>query len=51
MKTGRSDSRILEITPGEGGEMSMIGEVKDQAGFYGLIAKLRDLGLMLISVN
>lgn len=29
----------------------MVGEVKDQADLYGLIAKLRDLGLTLISVN
>ena len=41
----------FKIAPGEGGETLMVGEVKDQAGLYGLIAKLRDLGLMLISVN
>ncbi len=29
----------------------MVGEVKDQAALYGLIAKMRDLGLALISVN
>jgi len=29
----------------------LTGEVKDQAALYGLIAKLRDLGVKLISVN
>jgi hypothetical protein len=29
----------------------LTGKVKDQAALYGLIAKLRDLGVKLISVN
>ena len=29
----------------------LVGEFPDQAALYGLIAKLRDLGLALISVN
>ena len=29
----------------------LVGEFPDQAALYGLIAKLRDLGLTLISVN
>jgi len=33
------------------GETILTGEVKDQAALYGLIAKLRDLGAKLISVN
>lgn len=41
----------FEVAPAEGGETILVGEVKDQAGLYGLIAKLRDLGLTLISVN
>ena len=41
----------FKIQPGEEGESIMVGEVKDQADLYGFIAKLRDLGLMLISVN
>ena len=32
-------------------ETVLTGEVKDQAALYGLIAKLRDLGVKLISVN
>jgi hypothetical protein len=32
-------------------ETILTGEVKDQAALYGLIAKLRDLGVKLISVN
>jgi hypothetical protein len=35
----------------EEGETILTGEVKDQAGLYGLIAKLRDLGVKLVSVN
>ena len=34
----------------EGGTI-LTGEVKDQAALYGLIAKLRDLGVNLISIN
>ena len=41
----------FRIQPGEEGDTIMVGEVKDQADLYGLIAKLRDLGLTLISVN
>lgn len=41
----------FEILPSEAGETLMAGEVKDQAALYGLIAKLRDLGLTLLSVN
>ena len=33
------------------GETILTGEVRDQAALYGLIAKLRDLGVKLISVN
>jgi hypothetical protein len=33
------------------GETILTGNVSDQAAFYGLIAKLRDLGVKLISVN
>ncbi len=32
-------------------ETILLGEVQDQAALYGLIAKLRDLGVTLISVN
>lgn len=35
----------------EENETILTGKVKDQAAFYGLIAKLRDLGVKLISVN
>ena len=41
----------FEILANEENETIMLGEVKDQAALYGLIAKLRDLGLTLISVN
>ena len=41
----------FEILASEENETILVGEVKDQAELYGLIAKLRDLGLALISVN
>ncbi len=41
----------FEVFEGEGGETILRGEAKDQAALYGLIAKLRDLGLTLVSVN
>lgn len=41
----------FEILASEENETILSGEVKDQAALYGLIAKMRDLGLALISVN
>lgn len=38
------------LTPG-GGETLLTGEVQDQAALYGLLAKLRDLGVKLVAVN
>ena len=35
----------------EQGKTILTGEVKDQAALYGLIAKLRDLGVKLVSVK
>ena len=39
------------ITHNEQGETLLRGEVKDQAAVYGLIGKLRDLGVTLIHVQ
>ena len=36
---------------GEPEQTIMVGEVADQAALHGLLAKLRDLGLPLMSVN
>ena len=41
----------LTITPLEGGETSLSGPVVDQAALHGLLAKIRDLNLTLISVT
>ena len=41
----------LTITHTQQNETILSGPVKDQAALYGLIAKLRDLGLPLVSVN
>jgi len=39
------------IAHSEQDETVLTGKVKDQAALYGLIAKLRDLGVKLVSVN
>jgi hypothetical protein len=39
------------ITHTDQDETILTGTVQDQAALYGLIGKLRDLGLKLISVN
>jgi hypothetical protein len=36
---------------GAGGETILTGPLVDQAALYGLIAKLRDLGLSLVSLR
>jgi hypothetical protein len=41
----------LEITHTPTNEATLKGEVKDQSALYGLIAKLRDLGLSLVAVD
>ena len=41
----------FKITHTPQNETILSGKVKDQAALYGAIAKLRDLGLKLISVN
>jgi hypothetical protein len=41
----------FEIAASGEDETTMVGEVKDQSALYGLIAKLRDLGMVLLSVN
>ena len=41
----------FDLAHTEQDETVLTGEVKDQAALYGLIAKLRDLGAKLISVN
>ncbi|HEY5731447.1 MAG TPA: hypothetical protein VLA72_22140 [Anaerolineales bacterium] len=54
---GRLDNSWTEWLEGfafsytEQDETILTGEVEDQAALYGLIAKLRDLGVKLISVN
>ena len=41
----------LTITPGPDGSTLLAGAVRDQTALYGLIAKLRDLGLTLLAVE
>ena len=41
----------LTITHIDQDETILTGVIKDQAALYGLVAKLRDLGVRLIAVN
>ena len=41
----------LTITPDVDGNTLLDGAVRDQTALYGLIAKIRDLGLTLITVE
>lgn len=41
----------LTITLEEGGDTLLTGPVADQAALHGLLKKVRDLGMPLISVN
>jgi hypothetical protein len=41
----------LTITHSTEGETVLTGTVIDQSALYGLIARMRDLGLPLVSVN
>lgn len=41
----------LSVAHTEDGETVLTGSVLDQAALHGLLAKLRDLGLSLLSVN
>ena len=41
----------MTITPKPDGRTSLVGKVADQAALFGLLGKVRDLGLMLVSVN
>jgi hypothetical protein len=41
----------LDITHTDQDETILTGDITDQSALYGVIAKLRDLGLPLISVN
>lgn len=41
----------LTITPEGNGDTLLTGPVTDQAALYGLLKKVRDLGVPLVSVN
>lgn len=41
----------LTVTLEKDGDTLLTGPVRDQAALFGLFKKIRDLGLMLISVN
>jgi hypothetical protein len=41
----------LEVAHGQDGTTVLTGLVADQAALYGLLERMRDLGLALVSVN
>ena len=41
----------MEVLPQQSGETLITGPVADQAALYGLLSRMRDLGLVLISVQ
>ncbi len=41
----------MEVTPQPDGTTTLAGPVVDQAALHGLLAKVRDLGLVLLSVQ
>jgi hypothetical protein len=41
----------MDITHLDGGVTSLVGPVPDQAALYGLLTRIRDLGVPLISVQ
>ena len=41
----------LSITPTEDGNTVLAGPIRDQSALYGLLVKIRDLGLPLLSVE
>jgi hypothetical protein len=41
----------LQVTSDQAGETTIAGPVTDQAALHGLLAKVRDLGLELLSVR
>lgn len=41
----------LTITPNNKGETTISGPIRDQAALYGILIKMRDMALFLISVN
>jgi hypothetical protein len=41
----------LDVRPRDSGETVLTGPVRDQAALHGLLNKIRDLGLVLLSVK
>ena len=41
----------LSVTPEENGDTLLTGPIVDQAALFGLLKKVRDLGLPLVSLN
>jgi hypothetical protein len=48
--SGRTGLRALTVTPQDNGETLLSGQVADQSALHGLLNRVRDLGLPLLSV-
>ena len=51
MAAGRAWFEGLELSSDQAGQTIIVGPVADQAALLGLLAKIRDLGLPLLSVR
>lgn len=43
-----ADMKVTELSSGE---TLLVGQMEDQAALYGLLSRMRDLGILLLSVN
>jgi len=41
----------LTVTPLDDGQTLLVGPLADQAALHGVLGRIRDLGLVLVSVN
>jgi hypothetical protein len=47
----RADFQGLQIAPLPNGETLISGKIEDQAALFGVLIRIRDMGISLISIN